>query len=75
MRTFEKGTYVTVREHLPAYKIYSETERQAKAEEQMRKLASMPTSISRFSLPKGGDTGTKMFVPLPGLLSYTGVRR
>ena len=38
VRTFEKGTYVTVREHLPAYKIYSETERQAKAEEQMREI-------------------------------------
>jgi Integrase core domain/Mu transposase, C-terminal len=38
VRSFEKGEYVTVRAHLPEYKIYSETERQAKIEAQMRQI-------------------------------------
>ena len=38
VRSFDKGRYVTVRAHLPQYKIYSETERQAKVEAQMRQI-------------------------------------
>ena len=37
-RATQEGMYVTVREHLPAEKIYSETEHQAKAEAQMRAI-------------------------------------
>jgi len=37
-RSTGSGEYVTVREHLPEHKIYSDTERQAQVEKQMREI-------------------------------------
>jgi hypothetical protein len=50
VRSFEKGTYVTVRAHLPAYKVYSETEHQARIEEQMRQIGESAHEYFRFLL-------------------------
>jgi hypothetical protein len=52
VRSFEKGSFVTVRAHLPAYKIYSETERQAKAEAQMRQIGESAHEYFRVLLAK-----------------------
>jgi transposase len=38
VRNFQQGEYITVRSHLPEHKRYSETEHQARHEEQMRQI-------------------------------------
>ena len=49
-RSFQQGEYVTVRSHLPSYKVYSETERQAKVEEQMRQIGEAAHEYFHFLL-------------------------
>lgn len=49
-RSFAEGTYVTVRAHLPEYKVYSETEHQARVEEQMRHIGESAHAYFRMLL-------------------------
>ena len=51
-RSYAQGTYITERSHLPAHKLYSETEQQARSEEQMCTIGEYAQEYFKMLLEK-----------------------